>query len=180
MKRTMNITSPMGEPVTPQAAGAFGEWAVVVELLRRGWIPTNVNLTVKNNKGFDVAAWKGNRVIYLSVKTRRPQIPHWQIGGFSKGEEVQLLPEDDLVFTILVGMAMKREDDQFYVVPTHEVHAQCQLVQREYMSTLTVQGKMRKDIGHWNLILAYVPGYSYGNLKEKWKCYLDNWQSLDI
>ena len=68
------------------------------------------------------AAWKGNRVIYLSVKdTSGHKIPHWQIGGFSKkGKKSNSCQKMNSVFTILVGMAMKREDDQFYVVPTHE------------------------------------------------------------
>jgi hypothetical protein len=34
--------------INAQSVGAFGERAVEVELLRRGWIPANVNATVKN------------------------------------------------------------------------------------------------------------------------------------
>jgi hypothetical protein len=171
--------------VTPQSAGAFGEWAVVVELLRRGWTPANVNQTVKNNKGVDILAQKGNRSVSLSVKTRRPNAPHWQIGGFIRGDHIQLLPENDSAFTILVGMAVSREDDEFYVVPSHSVREECQLVQEIYMATLTRAGHRRIDIGHWNLISAPVNcevsanGKRYGNLKERWKNHLDNWQSLE-
>jgi hypothetical protein len=37
-----------------QAVGAFGERAVEAELLRHGWIPANVNATVKNAADFDI------------------------------------------------------------------------------------------------------------------------------
>jgi hypothetical protein len=175
----MNITpSATDRLVTARAAGAFGEWAVVVELLRRGWIPANVNQTVKNNDGFDILAQKGNRRVSLSVKTRRSHVAHFQIGGFSPGVEIQSLPYSDSDFTILVGMAEKRAADQFYVVPSHRVREECQLVRQVYLSTLKRSGQKKKDIGHYNLVLADV-GKRYGNLEERWKRYFDNWQSLE-
>ena len=125
----MNITQSTTDRLVPaRAAGAFGEWAVVVELLRRGWIPANVNQTVKNNDGFDILAQKGNRRVSLSVKTRRSHVAHFQIGGFSPGAKIQSLPYGDFDFTILVGMAEKRAADQSYVVPSHRVREECQLV----------------------------------------------------
>jgi hypothetical protein len=42
------MTTQATDAITPQAAGAFGEKAVEAELLRRKWIPANVNPTVKN------------------------------------------------------------------------------------------------------------------------------------
>jgi hypothetical protein len=36
------------ETITSQAVGAYGEAAVTAELLRRGWMPANVNRTVKS------------------------------------------------------------------------------------------------------------------------------------
>ena len=40
-------------PMRPQAVGAYGEKMVEAELLRRGWLPANVNATVKNAAEFD-------------------------------------------------------------------------------------------------------------------------------
>jgi hypothetical protein len=176
----MNITKSASERlVTARAAGAFGEWAVVVELLRRGWMPSNVNQTVKNNDGVDVLAQKGARFISLSVKTRRSHVMHWQIGGFTRGEEIQSLQYNSSAFTILVGMGEKRLEDQFYVVPSHIVRDECASIRKEVRSTLTRKGTVKIDIGHYNLILRPMSGKRYGNLEERWKCYLDNWQSLE-
>ena len=58
-KEDLRTQMPTDHPVSARAAGAFGEWAVVAELLRRGWIPANVNQTVKNNDGFDILARRG-------------------------------------------------------------------------------------------------------------------------
>lgn len=165
-------------PASARAAGAFGEWAVVVELLRRGWIPANVNQTVKNNDGFDILARKGSRTVSLSVKTRRPHVGHFQIGGFRPGVELQPLPYDNSEFTILVSMADKRGDDCFYVVPSHVVRAECILRQREHRERPTPS----REIGKWNLILAdRRDGQQRGGvgMAKKWASYRENWKSLE-
>ena len=57
--------------MTPQAAGAFGEKAVEAELLRRNWMPANVNATVKNAAKFDIYALKAinkrDREVHIRV-----------------------------------------------------------------------------------------------------------------
>jgi hypothetical protein len=63
------MTSYSIKIITAQAAGAFGEKAVEAELLRRNWIPANVNATVKNAAKFDIYALKGNRSVQIQVKT---------------------------------------------------------------------------------------------------------------
>jgi hypothetical protein len=42
--------------MTPQQVGAYGEKMVEAALLRRGWIPSNVNASVKNAARFDIVA----------------------------------------------------------------------------------------------------------------------------
>src|SRR5207237_3237333 len=42
--------------MTPQMVGAYGEKVVEAQLLRRGWIPSNVNASVKNAARFDIVA----------------------------------------------------------------------------------------------------------------------------
>jgi hypothetical protein len=42
--------------MTPQAVGAYGEKVVEAALLRLGWIPSNVNASVKNAARFDIVA----------------------------------------------------------------------------------------------------------------------------
>ena len=103
---------------------------------------------------------------------------HFQIGGFSPGAEIQPLPHSDLDFTILVSMAGKRADDQFYVVPSHVVREECIRRQREKAERPTPP----KDIGKFNLILAdRRDGQQKGGegMAKKWTIYLENWQLLE-
>ena len=71
-----------------QLVGAFGEKAVEAELLRRGWIPANVNATVKNAAGFDIYAVKQNRTVHLRVKACGPKMKEFQFGGFVPNQPV--------------------------------------------------------------------------------------------
>jgi hypothetical protein len=60
----------MSSPDRPsrQAVGAYGEKVVEAELLRRSWIASNVNASVRNAAEFDVIAQKDGRVALLRVK----------------------------------------------------------------------------------------------------------------
>jgi hypothetical protein len=173
---------PMTDSITGQAAGAFGEWAVVVELLRRGWIPANVNQTVKNADDFDILAWKGDRTIRLSVKTCRPSMRAFQIGGFVPGKEIEPLPNNDADYTVLVRMADKRTEDLFYIVPSHILREECILRQRDVSKMVKRDGGNRQDIGKWNLTLADrkdgKPEGGYG-IARKWAIHLEGWQALE-
>lgn len=68
-----------------QAIGAFGERAVEAELLRRGWIPANVNATVKNAADFDIYAVKKGHTVHLRVRACGPDLRAFQFGGFEPG-----------------------------------------------------------------------------------------------
>jgi hypothetical protein len=58
--------------LSAQAVGAFDEKAVEAELLRRGWIASNVNASIKNAADFDIFALKGARIVRIRVKTCGP------------------------------------------------------------------------------------------------------------
>ena len=77
------LTSPM--KLNHQAIGAFGERAVEAELLRRGWIPANVNATVKNAADFDIYAVKKGHTVHLRVRACGPDLRAFQFGGFEPG-----------------------------------------------------------------------------------------------
>jgi hypothetical protein len=79
----------MRVPMSSQAVGAYGEKIVEAELLRRGWLPANVNATVKNAAEFDILAQKEGRIVCLRVKTcgigQRAFIFYVPIGEKSSG-----------------------------------------------------------------------------------------------
>lgn len=168
-----------------QAVGAFGERTVEAELLRRGWIPANVNATVKNAADFDIYALKRGRTdrsVLLRVKTCGPDVREFQFGGFAPGKPVKIEKFSDSDFTILVSMADKRDHDEFYVVPSRLVRKEVALRQRDWMRVSKRDGGKRKDVGLWVLRLRERrDGHreaGYG-LQKKWAKYLGAWSLLE-
>ncbi len=105
-----------------QATGAFGEKAVDAELLRRNWMPANVNPTVENAAMFDIFAWKKDghrdRSVQIRVKTCKPGMMGLLWGGFRPDNPITTKGISETDFTIVVRMGKSRTDDRFYVVPT--------------------------------------------------------------
>jgi hypothetical protein len=170
------MTNHYIEIITPQAAGAFGEKAVEAELLRRNWIPANVNATVKNAAKFDIYALKGNRTVQIQVKTCRPDMPAFLCSGFQPGKPITPKTVGPTDFTIVVRMGKKHGADRFYVVPTAVAYEEIGKRQSEQA------GRGVKDIGMWRLSFAArkdgkeVAGTG---IETKWGEYLDRWDLLD-
>lgn len=164
------------EDITQQAAGAFGEKAAEAELLRWGWIPANVNATVKNAARFDIYAVKGNRAVQVQVKTCRPNRTAFLCGGFEPGAPITTTKIGPTNFTIVVRMGCERQNDQFYVVPTAVAWKEISKRQREQRQGGT------KDIGMWRLSFSdRKDGQEEAGrgIERKWKQYLGAWKLLD-
>jgi hypothetical protein len=162
--------------ITPQAAGAFGEKAVEAELLRRNWIPANVNATVKNAAKFDIYALKGNRSVQIQVKTCRPGMPAFLCSGFQPGKPITSKTVGPTDFTIVVRMGNQHGSDQFYVVPTVVAYKEIGKRQSEHAE------RGVKDIGMWRL--SFAPRKdgkeaAGSGIEKKWAEYLDRWDLLD-
>jgi hypothetical protein len=165
-----------------QAVGAFGERAVEAELLRRGWIPANVNATVKNAADFDIYAVKRHHTVHLRVRACGPDSRAFQFGGFDPGEQVKIGKFSSTDFTVLVSMSSDRNRDQFYVLPSRIVREEIAQRQKDYMAVTKRDGALRKDTGHWTLRLASRrDGQQQGGygLAQKWEQYLDAWDLLE-
>jgi hypothetical protein len=162
--------------MTPQAAGAFGEKAVEAELLRRNWMPANVNATVKNAADVDIYAFKRNRSVKIRVKTCRPNMSAVLFGSFHPDQLIPIHGIEATDFTVIVRMHDQRGKDEFYVVPT--------IVVRKLIRARQAYFRRRgaKDIGMFRLRFpdrkdgAKEPGAGIG---RKWKPYLDAWKLLD-
>jgi len=172
----------MENQLTTQKVGAFGERAVEAELLRRGWVPANVNPTLKNAADYDIFAYKEPAQVQLRVKTCGPSQPGFQFGGFKPGKEILSSGFSKSDFTILVRMGKDRANDQFFVVPTCVVREQLAVYRRQYLMTPRRDGHPKKDLGHWTLYLADLKSGedrpSYG-IQRRWTKYIDNWALLE-
>lgn len=166
--------------LTAQKVGAFGECSVEAELLRRGWIPANVNSTLKNAADYDIFAYKEPIQVYIRVKACGPSQPGFQFGGFKGEIETTGIRKND--FTILVRMGRDRATDQFYVVPTLIVRKQLKAHRKHYLEMRKKDGEARKDSGHWTMHLADLRSGedrpSHG-LERRWAEYLGKWELLE-
>ena len=161
-----------------QLVGAFGERAVEAELIRHGWVPANVNSTVKNSADFDIFAVNSGRTIHIRVKTCGKSEESFQF-GFVPNQAIPSLKVSAIDFTVLVKEGTSRDKDKFYVVPSHIVRKELCDRQKDYMAKKKRNGQPRKDIGHWSLRLKgrrdgqFEPGY---DIEKRWAKYLDNWE----
>ncbi len=165
-----------------QAVGAYGEKAVEAELLRWGWIPANVNASVKNAANYDIVAQKKGEVALIRVKTCGPgqRAFQWSI---AKGKRFSAMgvPEND--FTVLVSMGEARDDDEFWIVPTPVVRRRLKEAQDEYYGQLKRDGQPRVDNGQCTLWLDQLKRetqqtrQAYG-IADAWKSYRNSWALL--
>jgi hypothetical protein len=168
-------------PITTQAVGAYGEKAAEAELLRRGWIPANVNASIRNAADFDLIAQKQHRIVLLRVKACQPKLREFQFGTKPESKfSVQDLKPND--YTILVSMGAERYQDEFYIVPTSIVRNSLNAHIDEYLQRKTRKGNYRKDTGQWTLRLRSLKSgedrHSHG-YEDKWAQYRENWAALD-
>jgi hypothetical protein len=153
--------------MTSSAVGAYGERIVEAELLRRGWIPANVNASIRNNAEHDIYAKRGKEMMLISVKAcgiGKRAFP------LSVGGVAEPTPSD---FTILVRMGACRAQDEFYVVPTSVVRQEVR-ARREY----ALQVRQQQDSNFWRLDLGGPDGQPGCNLASRWREYRDNWEFL--
>jgi hypothetical protein len=166
--------------MTAQAVGAYGEKAVEAELLRLGWLPSNVNASIKNAAEFDIFAQKDGRAVHLRVKTCGPGMDAFQF-SFRPGRGA-FGPFARNDFTVLVRMGASRAEDMFYVMPTVELRKTIERYSRQYLAQNRRDGHPRKDTGHWTLFLRPLRSgepRENRNLQTKWHPYVTNWQLLD-
>lgn len=97
--------------------GNAGEYYVVAELLKRGIIAT---LAPRNAPSFDILAIRENHTVRIRVKTKSQEYSVWQWAVKKDGSIFRDLSKDG-DFTILVDLAMKTKDLEFYVMPTHQI-----------------------------------------------------------
>jgi hypothetical protein len=165
--------------ISSQLVGAFGEKAVEAELLRRGWITANVNLSVKNTKDFDLFAFKNGRSLHLRVKTcsQNEDVTF----NFRPNQEITVDGVMATDFTIIVRMGADRNDDEFYIVPTRVVREALAAHRTAYLAESRRDGGRRKDDGRWVLrwheLRSRQPKPNYG-FEKKWEEYRDGWERL--
>jgi hypothetical protein len=173
--------------MTPQAVGAYGEKMVEAALLRLGWIPSNVNDSVKNAARFDIVAQgPEGQLVPIRVKTCGPGLE-----AFQYGYKLDLpIPTDDLRpvdFTVLVamgeGVTDERffTDDRFFAVPTHKMREALEAIRVAFLKRTRKDGQpLAPNVPislHLRSLRNRIDDDRHG-FARKWECYLNAWGSL--
>jgi hypothetical protein len=167
--------------MTPQAVGAYGERIVEAELLRRGWLPGNLNHSITNSARFDIVAVKANdeRIVPIRVKTCSPKYNAFQF-SLKRPESdnpLQVRAEGD--FFVLVAMGESRPADRIYIVPTDDVQTAILAWRKHYIMTPKKDGGSHKETSQWTLHLGGDETRLNSGFGKKWSAYLDEWSSLE-
>jgi hypothetical protein len=169
------------DKMTPQAVGAYGEKMVEAALLRLGWIPSNVNDSVKNAARFDIIAQgpKG-QLVPIRVKTCGPKSEAFQY-GYKRDRPI---PTDDLLpldFTVLVAMGEGMADDRFFIVPTCKIREALEVSRTAYLKRTRKDGRPLAPNVQFSLSLRSLrsgvddPRYGFA---RRWERYLNAWRLL--
>ncbi len=134
----------MSVRISPQAAGALGEHAVEVELLRHGWILANVNATVRCCD-FDIFAVKDDKTVLLRVRARAPRtLAYFSSAGSSPTSRCRSQTSRKTISLVLVAISSDRARDEFYVMPSRVVREEIILRQKDYLAIAKKDGTQEK------------------------------------
>lgn len=114
MKRRGHIKAGKGNLV-----GNAGEYYVMAEPLKRGWVAA---LAPRNAPGFDILVTDGGQTAKIRVKTKSQGYADWQWVTRKDGALFRDLAET-ADFTVLVNLAERTAELQYFVVPTQHLYA---------------------------------------------------------
>jgi Holliday junction resolvase-like predicted endonuclease len=149
-----------------QKIGAHGEKVVEAELLRHGWMPANINNTVRNAAVFDLTAHKGDRIVPIRVKTSGQHRDAFSL-PYRLQETIHKTE-----FTVLVKIGDTRKNDIVFVMPTSRLRSDLDQFHRQN----EINGV--KFIGMLTLHLKGDPNKVNRGFLEKWKEFIEAWGGL--
>jgi hypothetical protein len=140
--------------------GASGEYFVMAELLRQGWL---AGLTPRGARDFDIIATKDGTTIHVRVKTKTAdsKLFRWNLREDGSVFRAPIGENDFCVLADIGGPA-----PEYYVIPTPEVEVQLQRIRREWLA-----GKATRNAT--NRVIAFEIERDKG-LLSKFK----NWAAL--
>lgn len=143
--------------------GAAGEYFVMAELLRQGWI---AGLTPRGAPDFDILATKGERTIQIRVKTKTADSNLFRWNRRKDGN-VFRAPIGENDFCVLADIG--RTPPEYYIIPTARVEKGLQ-----QFFTKWLEGKSTRNAD--NPIIAFKLGRDD---HDKWLLpFRDNWKAL--
>lgn len=119
-------------------AGTAGEYHVVAELSKRGWLAT---ITIKNAPGTDVLAQHVDTGTLIAIQTKTST----DSDSFMLNIKDETPTEKDDSWYVLVRLRGLDQRPDFYVMPRNHVAAACFVGHRNWLSKPGRGGKERRD-----------------------------------
>jgi hypothetical protein len=141
--------------------GAAGEYFVMAELLRQGWV---AGLTPRGAPDFDIVASKDGQTIHVRVKTKTADSQRflWTCRGDGRVFRAPIRENDFCVLVDIGGAAPK-----YYVIPTPEVEAQLQEIFDQWR-----RGKPGRSAKNW------VRAFKLPRDDSRLSKFKENWAAL--
>ena len=97
--------------------GNAGEYGVMAELLKRGWIAA---LALRNAPDFNIIATKGEVDVRIRVKTKSARYDGWHWASKKDGTIIRR-PASTGDFIVLVDLQPEVTRNDYYIIPTPEL-----------------------------------------------------------
>lgn len=148
------------EKIPSGMAGVAGEYAVAMELSRRGYI---ASITLRNSKGVDILASNstGSKAVTIQVKTNQHHQKSWVLN-----EKCEAVISSNF-FYVLVNLDTESGYPDFHVVPSSII---ANTIKKDHSSWLSSPGKNGRKRNDSSL-------RKFSNLEGK---YLNKWNLLGL
>lgn len=159
--------------------GNTGEYFVLAELSRRGWIAAQ---TARNTRAFDILARKGDRQVGIRVKTKTEDARVFQWNAKENGGVfLDIGRYDFCVLVEIPALNTPNNAPTYYVVPTKVVCSWLDSDFEYWVNTPGARGQQRDAKNRRRLF--YLDGdpskRARGYRETKLAPYRDNWAILD-
>jgi len=165
----------MNKSVPAAFAGNAGEFFVLAELTRRGWIAA---LTPRNSRAYDILAERDGKFAAIRVKTKRSAFPVFRWNAKPNGEIfLELMQQND--FCVLVDILEEGVSPLYYVVPTPIID---KWLKDDFHNWVTTRGAKGQQRAPDNLVRLFYaddetdkPNHGYS---QKLAPYKGSWELL--
>ena len=159
--------------------GAIGEKLVELSLLWNGWVPANLNQSVRNAPNIDILAAKDNQTVSIQIKTSGPNSQSMLQLGYKSANGVFNTKNGPKAEFIIFVRLFDKEEYEIYIVPFEEAERVAMQTYLDWKKTPKIDGTKRK---RYPAVIRFTPNRNrpdVSNYQEKWAHYKDAWHILD-
>ena len=146
--------------------GNAGEYYVMAELLKRGWIAA---LAARNAPDFDILATKDGQMVKIRVKTKTEHFDPWQWAAKKDGSIFRNITQAG-DFTVLVNLTEDNQQMDYFILPTGMLDQILKDDFQVWLNTPGVRGQPHNP-GNVKRNLSYTKYQEFlAEFQNAWEC----------